>query len=122
MMTLSVEHFHSTTHPKNILMTQLQCAREFMKNVKEVLRRSHPQSSYYFTNTEGSWYPLTEGCTDYRELLLALPKKDASVYIDVSNESKLRTWVDDCIDYHKLLLVLPNKSWTRSLVVTDLRY
>ena len=35
MMTLSAEHFHSTTHVKNVLMTQLQYAREFMRSIKK---------------------------------------------------------------------------------------
>ena len=44
MVTVSVEPFHSTTHMKYVLMSQLQYAREFMRNVKEVLKRSHPWS------------------------------------------------------------------------------
>ena len=35
MMTVSVEHFHSTAHAKNVLMTQLQYTREFMRSIKE---------------------------------------------------------------------------------------
>ena len=35
MMTLTGEHFHSTTHLKNALKTQLQCAREFMRSTKK---------------------------------------------------------------------------------------
>ena len=34
MMTISVEHFHST-NVKNVLMTQLQYAKEFMRSIKE---------------------------------------------------------------------------------------
>ena len=45
-------------------------------------------------NRKGCWYPPTESCIAYIELLFALPKKAASVYIAVSTEEKLRTWVD----------------------------
>ena len=48
MITLSEEHFHSTTHVKHILLSQLQYAREFMRSMREVLRRSHFWPSYYF--------------------------------------------------------------------------
>ena len=59
-MTLSVEHFHSTTHVKSVLMTQLQYAREYMKSIKEALKRCHPWSAFYFTSRKSSWYPPTE--------------------------------------------------------------
>ena len=36
MMTISVEHFHST-NVENVLMTQLQYARELMRFIKEAL-------------------------------------------------------------------------------------
>ena len=36
MMTISVEHFHST-NVKNVLMTQLQYTRELMRFIKEAL-------------------------------------------------------------------------------------
>ena len=34
-MRLLVKHFHSTTHVKNVLMTQLQYTREFMRSIKK---------------------------------------------------------------------------------------
>ena len=119
MMTLSQEHFHSTTHVNHILMSQLQDAREFMRSAREALRRSHPWSSSYFTNTIGSWYPPTESCTGYREISLALLKNSAAVYVDVSNEENLKTWIVNCIDYYELLLLLPKKA-DRILVINDL--
>ena len=39
IMILSVEHFHSTTHVKKVLMTQLQDARDIMRSIKEALKR-----------------------------------------------------------------------------------
>lgn len=87
MMTLSV-HFHSTTHVKQILMSQLQYATEFMRSVKEALKRFYPWPGYYFKNRKGCCYPPAESCIDYRELSLVLPKKAAFVYIAVSNEEK----------------------------------
>ena len=45
-MTLSMEHFHVTTHVKHVLMSQLQYAREFVRSVKEALKRSHRWSAY----------------------------------------------------------------------------
>ena len=69
MMILFMEHFHSTTHVKHVLMSQLQYASEFMRNVKEALKRFHSWSAYYFKNTTGSCYPATESCIDYLELL-----------------------------------------------------
>ena len=93
MMTLSV-HFHSTTHVKQILMSQLQYATEFMRSVKEALKRFYPWPGYYFKNRKGCCYPPAESCIDYRELSLVLPKKAAFVYIAVSNEEKWQTWAD----------------------------
>ena len=51
--------FHSTMHMKQVLMSQLQYAREFMRSVKEALKISHLWPAYYFTNRKGSWYPAT---------------------------------------------------------------
>ena len=93
MMTLFV-HFHSTTHVIQILMIQLQYDREFMRSVKETLKRSYPWSGYYFNNRKGCWYPPAERCIDYRKLTLVLPKKPAFVYIAVSKEEKWQTWAD----------------------------
>ena len=88
MMTLFMEHFHYTTHETHI-GESAQYTRQFMRSVKEPLKISHPWSAYYFRNRKGSWYPLTESCIDYRELLLVLRKKSAHVYIAVSDEEKL---------------------------------
>ena len=90
-MTLSVKYFHATTHLKNILMSQVQYARQYLK---EALNRSHPWSAYYFTSRKGSWHPSLESCIDYRTLSLILMKKAASVCIAVSDEEKLRTRAD----------------------------
>ena len=49
MMPQFVEHFHSTTHVKNKLMSQFQYVREFKRSVKEALKRFHPWSAYYRT-------------------------------------------------------------------------
>ena len=70
MMILSVEYFHSMTHQKQVLMSQLQCARVFMRSVKEALKRSHSWLAFYFTKMKGSPYLSTESCIEYRELSL----------------------------------------------------
>jgi len=93
-MTLSVEHFHSTTHTKQVLMSQLQYAREFMTSVKESLKRLHPWSAHYFTSRKGSWYPATESSIDFNELSGVLPKKKITVQIPKKEEEKLRVWAD----------------------------
>ena len=62
-----------------------------MRSVKEALKRSHPWSAYYFTNKKGSWYLPTENYIDYRKLPLELLKRDASVYIAISNKENLWT-------------------------------
>lgn len=94
MMTLSVEHFHSTTHTKQVLMSQLQYAREFMTSVKESLKRLHPWSVHYFTSRKGSWYPATESSIDFNELSGVLPKKHIAVQIPKNEEEKLRVLAD----------------------------
>ena len=94
MMTLSVEHFHSTTHTKQVLMTQLQYAREFMRSVKESLKRSFPWSAYYFTSRKGSWYPAHESSMDFKELSRLLPVKNDRAQISKSHEEKLRVWAN----------------------------
>ena len=95
MMTLSVEHFHSTTHTKHILMSQLQYAREFMTSVKESLKRVHPWSVHYFTSRKGSWYPPAESLIDFRELSEILPSRKATTNISKSDEKKWRVWANN---------------------------
>ena len=70
MMTLSLEHFHSTTHVKHVLMTQLHYAREFMRSIKEALKRCHPWSGCYFTSRVASWYPPTENDVNFRDIFV----------------------------------------------------
>lgn len=96
MMTLSMEHFHCTTHETHI-DESAQYTRQFMRRVKESLKISHPWSAYYFRNRKGSWYPLTESCIDYRELSLVLRKKSSylskKVYLS-SSSTNIKAWIN----------------------------
>ena len=94
MMTLSVEHFHSTTHAKNVLMTQLQYARESMRSIKEALKRCHPWSACYFTSRKASWYPPTENDINFRDISPILPSKAVPSSITVADEETLPTWAN----------------------------
>ena len=94
MMTLSVEHFHSTTHVKNVLVTQLQYAREFMRSIKEALKRCYPWSSCYFTSRKASWYPPTENDVNFRDISPILPSKAVPSSTSVADEETLRTWAN----------------------------
>lgn len=75
MMTLSVEHFHSTTHMKQTMLSPLQYAMSFMTSIKESLKREFPWAAYYFTSTKGSWYPPSESSTNYIKVSKSLPSK-----------------------------------------------
>ena len=59
IVTLSVEHFHATTHIKHS-MSMLQYATEFMTVAKESVKRSCEWSAYYFTSRKGRLYPTAE--------------------------------------------------------------
>ena len=91
MMTLSVEHFHSTTHVKNMLMTQLQYTREFMRSIKEALKRCHPLSACYFTSRKARWYPPTENDINIRDISPILPSKAVASSITVADDETL--WI-----------------------------
>ena len=92
MMTLSIEHFHSTTHVKHILMSPLQYARMFMAALKESLKRGFPWSAYYFTNHKGSWYPPTEDSLTFDELVPFLPKKLPPRKTNKERDEELQSW------------------------------
>ena len=94
MMTLSVEHFHSTAHAKNVLMTQLQYAREFMRSIIEASKRCHPWSACYFTSRKASWYPPTENDINFRDISPILPSKAVPSSITVADEETLWTWAN----------------------------
>ena len=91
MMTLSVKHLHLTTHVKNGLMIQLQHAREFMRSIKEVLKRCHPWSACYFTSRKAKWYPPTEKDVNFRDISPILPSKAVPSSITVADEETLPT-------------------------------
>ena len=93
MITLSVEHFHSTTHVENVLMTQLEYAREFMRSIKEALKRCHPWSACYFTSMKASWYRPTENDINFRDISPTLQSKAVPSSITVADEETLRTWL-----------------------------
>ena len=94
MMKLCVEHFHSTTHVKNVLMTQLQYAREFIRSIKETLKHYHPWSACYFANRKASWYPPTENDVNFKDISHNLPSKVVPSPITVADEDTLRTWAN----------------------------
>ena len=91
IVTLSVEHFHSTTHVKNMLMTQLQYTREFMRSIKEALKRCHPLSACYFTSRKARWYPPTENDINIRDISPILPSKAVASSITVADDETL--WI-----------------------------
>ena len=94
MMTLSIKHFHSVAHVKNVLMSQLQYAREFMRSIKEALKRSHPWSARYFTSRKASWYPPIENDINFRDISPILPSQAVRSSITVADEETLRTWAN----------------------------
>ena len=94
MMTLSAEYSHSTTHVKNVLMTQLQYAREFMTSIKEALKRCHPWSTCQFRSGKASWYPPIENDIKFRDISPILPSKAVPTLITVADEETLWTWAN----------------------------
>eukprot|EP00111_Clytia_hemisphaerica_P017220 TCONS_00050955-protein len=93
MMTLSIEHFHSTTHVKQVLMSQLQYSRQFMTAIKESLKRRCPWSAFYFTTRKAIWYrpPESTSC-DFNKIKSHLPRKNTPKQITKENEDLLRDW------------------------------
>ena len=94
MMTLSVEYLHSTTHAKSVLMSQLQYPREFMRSIKEALKRFHPWSACYFTSRKASCYSPTENDINFRDISPISPSKAVSSSIAVADEETLWTWAN----------------------------
>ena len=78
MMTLNVEHFHSTTHIKQVMLSPLQYAMSFITSIKESLKRGFPWAAYYFTSSKGSWYPPSENSLNFMDVSASLPKKKYS--------------------------------------------
>ena len=94
MTALSVEHFHSTTHVENVLMTQLEYTREFMRTIKEALKRCHPWSACYFTSRKARWYPPTENDVNIRDISPILPSKSVASSITVADDETLWIWAN----------------------------
>lgn len=94
IMTLSIEHFHSTTHMKHNLMTQLQYSREFTRSIKESLKRTSPWSAFYYTNRKGSWYPPAENSTPFQTMSNFLPKRPDPIQQSKEDQEKLQTWAN----------------------------
>ena len=92
-MTLSVEHFHATSHVKTPLMSQLQYSRLFMTTVKESLKRNSHWSAYYFTSEKGNWYPPSENSLPYSDL--TFPKKFINSPINKEAEELLIEWASN---------------------------
>ena len=74
-----------------MLMTQLQYAREFMRSIKEALKRCHPWSACYFTSRKASWYPSIENDINFRGISPILSSKAVLSSITVADEETLRT-------------------------------
>ena len=92
MMTLSIEHFHATTHFKQPLMTQLQYAREFLSSVKESVKRSCLWAAYYFTSRKGSWYPPAENEVELKDLIAVFPTKQPYPTIKEKEAMLIKDW------------------------------
>ena len=94
MMTLSVGHFHATSHhAKTPLMSQLQYSTSFMTTVKESLKRNFHWSGYYFASEKGNWYPLSENFLPYSDL--TFPKKFINSPINKEDEELLIEWTSN---------------------------
>ena len=68
-MTLDIEHLHSTSHVKKILMSKQEYCRSFGTAMKESLKRITYSSFYYHTSHKKAWYPKPEHSSiDYASL------------------------------------------------------
>ena len=92
LMTLSVEHLHATLHIKQLLMTQLQYARDFMLTLNESIKRSSNWSSWYFTSRKALLYPPTENTICLNDVLKDLPKKKSLTKITQNEQQALQSW------------------------------
>ena len=90
MTTLSIEHFHATSHMKTPLTSQLRYSRSFMTTVKESLKGNSHWSVYYVTNEKGNWYSPSENSLPYSDL--TFPKKFINSHINKENEELLIEW------------------------------
>ena len=95
MMTLSVEHFHATSHVKTPLMGQLQYSRSFITTVKVSSKRNSHWSTYCFTSEKGNWYPPLENSLPFSDL--RFPKKFINSPINKEDEELLIEWAADYI-------------------------
>ena len=64
------------THVKSVIFSQLQSAREFMKAIKESLKKTFPWLVYYFTNPAENWYPVAEIRLDFQYVSTVLPQEE----------------------------------------------
>ena len=113
MTTVSVEHFHSTTHAKNVLMTQLQYAREFVRSIKEALKRCHPWSACYFASRKAKWYPPTENDINFRGISPILPSKAAPSSITFADDEMLWTSANDIQEQFVKEPLVKKQQWPR---------
>ena len=70
MITLSVEHFHSTLHIQQMIISQLQYTRKFMKTIKQFLEKKIPWSA------KVSWYPPAKTKLNFHRISAVLPQKE----------------------------------------------
>ena len=92
LMTLSVEHLHTTSHIKLPLMTQLQYTRDFMSTLKKSIKKSGNWSAFYFTSRKASWYLPTENTIYLNDVLKELPKKKNPTKITQNEQQALHSW------------------------------
>ena len=59
-MTLDVEHLHSTSHIKHLLLSKKEYCRDLGNTVKESTKRLSSSTVYYYTSEKSSWYPHPE--------------------------------------------------------------
>lgn len=70
MITLSVENFHSTLHIQQMIISQLQYTKEFIKTIKQFLEKKIARSAKVY------WYPPAKAKLNFHHISAVLPQKE----------------------------------------------
>ena len=129
-LTLDIEHFHSTSHIKQSVVTMMEYCRDFGNTIKENLKRLYPSSFYYHTSSKAPWYPPPTPSSSgvlHEMPVIPVPKsrqmsnEDQDLMADWANEfgQAVRQLSNRQTTTTKKAGTLPDYMSTRKVVVRD---
>ena len=91
-----LEHFHSTSHIKQPVVTVAQYCRDFATTLKENIKRLHPSTAFYYhTSLKKSWYQAPTISSDSYTPIVRNTPTTKPAEMSPEDQEKMISWAHE---------------------------